>query len=762
MLSISHHTLPASLLPLAQTQQNAMMLDLGQKSPQNSSLLEAQERAEESDDETSFEPKDPARLTSEERQFLLSHGVEQEEWEEAGYDLARIHSSSVIKKEPEKSSEEILVEEAEALRKQFGPNGLLLSSEQRRVLYKRYLYMHLKTDGLRSPQHYPYFEELSEPLSVEDCMWPGAVGYEKANRLKRGYIDPEDLTQRLCKLKPSENFELRRPPWPEMTWEKSPVYEQGYTISPPEPELFFHQVYAVTRLENINHLRRSYADLQHEVMEPWNEAMRGLELSPTPDSHLLNNMGRSPGGTLFPRYLIKGLQTIREEANRVGDEYYNDEYNKIARAEKEEAINNWKQRNPDATLQNVKIVVLPRDLPADFSVPLYKAWPADLMEELRETDREAVRRGRRRYIDLLRETEKKMQELVTFWRDCKAITGQRSPPLSWWLSSWWQHPESYAPMLWPPRLKERLDAIEAEAGSRHVQKRRLMEMSRWKEAILDTGCEPTSPGTSFPQSLLDELDAVWDSGDYRFYGDEKEDAMIAKISQWRKSKDGQRTQRPSASSAFSEDLIKRTMLEYSRQETSTQQGDSDLALVPEAMRLCNEGSRRRSKTSVVTKNGLDIWKDRLRPRTKTIRFDEQTSWRDRLRPRRDVASRDRTRTVTESGKPRGITKQHGMKASKKTRQLATEPQANTPITPQADELGLSGTRTSPASFSVAKPARPKRQNRRLSSQLSSQQPHGIRKPRSGKGKQVREAVGDKRMTEYEQGLLYECNLKPPQ
>ena len=110
-----------------------------------------------------------------------------------------------------KSRNEILVKEAEALGNQFDADGSMLTSEQRKVFYKHYFSLHLKDYGLRSPQYYPYFEELSEPLSVEDCMWPGAVGYEKANRLKRGYIDSKDLIDRLNKLKSFDNFELRRP-----------------------------------------------------------------------------------------------------------------------------------------------------------------------------------------------------------------------------------------------------------------------------------------------------------------------------------------------------------------------------------------------------------------------------------------------------------------------------------------------------------------------------------------------------------------------
>ncbi|KAL9101264.1 MAG: hypothetical protein Q9163_003462 [Psora crenata] len=154
-----------------------------------------------------------------------------------------------------------------------------------------------------------------------------------------------------------------------------------------------------------------------EINERWREVTRNIDQTPTPELHLLRDIGHSPGDTLFPRYLVKGLDALRSEADKKGDDYY-EEYT-TAEGRKEEAIDRWKERNPDAIL-------------ADDPVSLYKTWPADLMDELDEIDREAIRRGRRRYIDLLRETEKKMQELVGFWADCGAITGQRTPPSPQW------------------------------------------------------------------------------------------------------------------------------------------------------------------------------------------------------------------------------------------------------------------------------------------------------------------------------------------
>ena len=525
------------IVPPAQLQPDVTTLIWGQNDFSDGPLSEAKEQKYEPEDEIFFKPKDAARLTSEERQVLLSHGVKQEEWERCGYDYASTHPSSMIHEEREKSSDEILVEEAEALGKQFGPNGSVLAPEQRKALYKHYLSMHLKDYGLQSPQYYPYFEELSEPLSVEECMWPGAVGYEKANRLKRGYIDPHDLTTKLNKLKPSNNFELRKPTWPRIEWTKSPVYECSYTKDPHEPDMFYHQRWTLTCHENIRHLRRSKEDLEAEIKEPWDEAMRNLDLPPTPDLHLLRNIGRSPGGTLFPRYLIQGLHKLRQEADITGSRCYDEEY-KTAKSQKVEAIDRWKETT-DTALQYFPIVVLPFDCPAELQtellrIPRYRVWPVELMEELREIDREAVRRGRRRYMDLLRQTEEKMQKLVMFWNNCGAITGQRSPPLSWWLAPLWAAHRSES-FLWPPRLVERLDTINAETKYPDGAKEILIEMSRWKEALLNTGSEPVSPGTPFPQSLSDELDLVWRNSE-RYESERTEDAMIAKMGLWRKAK----------------------------------------------------------------------------------------------------------------------------------------------------------------------------------------------------------------------------------
>ena len=79
------------------------------------------------------------------------------------------------------------------------------------------------------------------------------------------------------------------------------------------------------------------------------------------------------------------------------------------------AVLDWEEIHPDIKLNH--------DLTC-----MYKTWPSDLMDELDEIDRQTAWSQRRIYIDRLVKAEKQMQELVNFWKDCKLITGQRTPP----------------------------------------------------------------------------------------------------------------------------------------------------------------------------------------------------------------------------------------------------------------------------------------------------------------------------------------------
>lgn len=169
-------------------------------------------------------------------------------------------------------------------------------------------------------------------------------------------------------------------------------------------------------------IRKSADRYRQEIRGRWVAFESGVELTPLPDLHLLRDMGRSPGGTLFPWYLVKGLMKLRADANSQGAELYNEEYDN-AMVKREEAVNRWKEKNPDSIL-------------VDDPHSIYRTWPAGLMDKLDEIDREAIRCCRRKYVTLLKEAEKKMQTLVTFWRHCGLVTGQRTPP-----SCWWQDPK---------------------------------------------------------------------------------------------------------------------------------------------------------------------------------------------------------------------------------------------------------------------------------------------------------------------------------
>ena len=57
----------------------------------------------------------------------------------------------------------------------------------------------------------------------------------KAEKLKQGYIEPEDLIARLSILKPSDNFELRKFRHPPISWKSpTPLEEEGVERLPPD------------------------------------------------------------------------------------------------------------------------------------------------------------------------------------------------------------------------------------------------------------------------------------------------------------------------------------------------------------------------------------------------------------------------------------------------------------------------------------------------------------------------------------------------
>ena len=156
-------------------------------------------------------------------------------------------SSFEICEEAKESGDEVLVEQAEVLGIQFDYDGSVLTSEQRRALFEKYWAMHCEIFELRSPQ---YYEGKSQCLSVSETAWPGAVTMLKAEKLKQGYIEPEDLIARLSMLKPSDNFELRKFRHPPMSWKSpTPLEEEGVERLPPDPDWLLEQLSAVTHME---------------------------------------------------------------------------------------------------------------------------------------------------------------------------------------------------------------------------------------------------------------------------------------------------------------------------------------------------------------------------------------------------------------------------------------------------------------------------------------------------------------------------------
>ena len=311
--------------------------------------------------------------------------------------------------------DEILVKQADVLGERFDYDASVLTSEQRAAVFKKYWAIHLNLIGLKSPRHY---KGISPCVSVPENTWPGVVAYLKADKIKRGYIEPEDLMERLRQLKPSNNFELCTYYHPQSASESpTSLDEEGFEISAPDPDWFLDQIY------DVNHMERKFGpritrQYREEIQAKWATVQSSVELLPLPNSHLLRDMGHSPGGTRFPKDLIKGLVAIRDRADKQGMKFYDDEYDRVM-GQRKMVISRWKERNPGSVL-------------AKDPLSIYRTWPKDLIDELDELDRGAIRCGRKNYVALLKEAEKKMQTLVAFWVDCGLLTGERISPSSRW------------------------------------------------------------------------------------------------------------------------------------------------------------------------------------------------------------------------------------------------------------------------------------------------------------------------------------------
>ncbi|KAL9124599.1 MAG: hypothetical protein Q9217_006082 [Psora testacea] len=544
-------------------------------------------------------------------------------------------------KEKDKKDKELSLQtiegQIEALGEASDYDGSVLTAEQWRFHFDGNFASNLQTFGLRSPQ---YYRDKSQCLSVADTAWPGAVALLKADRLRRGYIEPEELIERLHKLKPSDNFELRENGHRGYyLWTAPPeLYEEGEDRRAPYPWHLVEERWGLYSRETI-----PYRPLW-ELHDRWERAICGVQ-SPVPDLHLLKDMGRSPGGTLFPWYLVEGLMALREDANHKGSNWYIEEY-VIAVGKRKEAIYRWKEKHPDSVL-------------SQYRASDCRTWPVDLVDELDEIDRESVRCGRRKYIAHLRETEKKMQTLVAFWRDCRAVTGQRVQPRSWW---------DDAPILRvkrltrPQYLKERLDAIGEEFGYRSEEGEKLgmLETVFWMDSVINS--EPAASDTTFPQSLLDELNTIWQHlwRDGKHSTDDIEDEMLAAIRRWRESqhqpqlKEGVPTSPHLGADTGQGELFEQAGSPgCSRKETLSRSSGPSSILMPEEMRQLQEKlsqrSCRRSRRKSTIGEGQVIWQDRLRSRCSVV-----------------GASRERPKAAERStGKPNGIVKRYSKKEPKK-------------------------------------------------------------------------------------------------
>ena len=344
---------------------------------------------------------------------------------------------------------------------------------------------------------------------------------------------------------------------------------------------------------------------------------------------------------------------LRNHANETGDILYRDEDDSVE-AKRKEAISCWMERNANSIL-------------ADDAISMYRTWSVDLMDELDEIDREAIQRERRKYVALLTEAEKKMQTLVAFWTDCGLVSGQRTPP-----SSWWEDPK-----------EERLDAINTKFAYHSDKAEKLR--------VITNGDSEPAASDSLPQSMPDELDIVWHDRHRLDHNDTNE--MIVKIFQQRKSKhhqcleEGPHTSPQPGSDISSEEPAQMAHSPVcSGQKNLSQYSATGAATTPEeALQLREKPSRRaRCRPNMKTTMAEDhaTWQGRLRSQTNTMIPESQMIWQNRLRPRQSTISASRKQVQRPTGMPKGIVKQYSWGAPAQKRQIATKDQA-TSITQKA-------------------------------------------------------------------------------
>lgn len=265
---------------------------------------------------------------------------------------------------------------------------------------------------------------IRECLSIAEDIWPVEAALQQVQKLKKAYIDPEDLAERLRKLKPSDNFELCEYPYNDrISWSITPLQFEGIELgeipgdfgleaSPPSlPYWAEDQIHFLRKIER--KMGASFAIHRRQIEDRCATVTSSVERIPLPGFQFLREMEHSPGGTLFPWYLVQGLLQLREEANKRGRDIYERTFDGVE-SKRKDKIECWKKRNLDAVLEDGSYY--------------YHTLPVDLRAELEELDREALRCGREEYAAVLEEAQAKMYELVGFWESCGLINGRRSPP----------------------------------------------------------------------------------------------------------------------------------------------------------------------------------------------------------------------------------------------------------------------------------------------------------------------------------------------
>ena len=312
-----------------------------------------------------------------------------------------------------------------------------MTPDQRHALFMKTFAAILKATGLRSPQ---YYQDKSQCTSFADIL-PVEKACVKAANLKSGFIEPKDLIERLQKLKSSDNFELRPYDHPFMSFVKSPLCDEYPPDLEEDPPLWVFQKQCELSFLLGDDRAEPFEDW---LEEHWEKIELSLNRTALPDLHLLKNIGSSPNGTLYPRYLLRGLHSLRDCVEQKVSKIHMENLEE-AEKKREAAVLDWERRHPDVELDH-------------HLTRMFRTWPSDLMDELDEIDRQTAWTGRRIYIDLLVAAEMQMQELIRFWKDCGLVTGQRSPP-----SPAIRSPDSFPES--PPQISREYGEKQSPSGS---------------------------------------------------------------------------------------------------------------------------------------------------------------------------------------------------------------------------------------------------------------------------------------------------------